>query len=128
MVSANPRPPYPKKDNRYPLCRRLLKPRDRSGRIPKISPLLELGPRTDQPIASRYNDYATPALSDALSKKAYCLPERQTSNFKHWILHAYEGFTRIRLIIGILMQIQKDYNCPINDNLFLPTSCTNSLY
>ena len=68
----------PSKDKRCPLCRRLGKPQDRSGRALKISPILELGPRTVKPIASHYNGYATPPLSDALAK-TYCLPERQIS-------------------------------------------------
>ena len=37
-------------------------PRDRSGRVPKISPLPEFDPRTIQPVASRYTDWAIPAL------------------------------------------------------------------
>jgi hypothetical protein len=58
----------PTKDKRYPLCRRLGKPQDRPRRVPKISPPLELGIRSVQPVASRSNDYATPALSGALTK------------------------------------------------------------
>ena len=72
----------PRKDNQYPLCRRLVKPQDRSGRMPKISSLLELGPRTVQSTATTL---IRPSLT--LWQKAYCLPERQTSNCKHWILH-----------------------------------------
>jgi hypothetical protein len=69
----------PRKYNWYPLCRRLGKPQDRSGRLPKISPLLELGPPTVQPTASRYKDYATPALADALAKSLLSSWEK---NFK----------------------------------------------
>jgi hypothetical protein len=44
---------------RYPLYRRLGGPQDRSGQVQKISPPLGFNPRTVQPIASRYTDYAT---------------------------------------------------------------------
>ena len=45
---------------RYPLYRRLGGPQGRSGRVRKISPVLGFDPRTVQPIASRYTDWATP--------------------------------------------------------------------
>jgi hypothetical protein len=46
---------------RYPLYRRLAGPHNRSGRVRKISPLPGFDPRTVQPVASRYIDYAIPA-------------------------------------------------------------------
>ena len=46
---------------RYPLYRRLGGPHGRSGRIRKISPPPGIDPRTVQPVASRYTDYAIPA-------------------------------------------------------------------
>ena len=45
---------------RYPFYRRLGGPQGRSGQIRKISPPPEFDPRTVQPLASRYTDYATP--------------------------------------------------------------------
>jgi hypothetical protein len=43
--------------------RRLDGPHSRSGRVQKISPLLGFGPRTVQPVAGRYTDYAIPVHS-----------------------------------------------------------------
>jgi hypothetical protein len=43
---------------RYPLYRRLGRLQSRSGRVRKISPPPGLDPRTVQPVASRYTDYA----------------------------------------------------------------------
>jgi hypothetical protein len=45
---------------RYPLYRRLGGPQNRSGQV-KISPPSEFDPRTAQPVASRYTNYAIPA-------------------------------------------------------------------
>jgi hypothetical protein len=49
----------PPEMTRYPLCRRLGRPQGRSGRVLKISPPPGFDPRTVQPVASRYTDYAT---------------------------------------------------------------------
>jgi hypothetical protein len=46
---------------RYPLYRKLGRPKGWSGRVLKISPPPGFDPRTVQPVASRYADYATPA-------------------------------------------------------------------
>jgi hypothetical protein len=43
---------------RYPFSRRLGRPQDRSGQVRKISPSPGFDPRTVQPVASRYTDYA----------------------------------------------------------------------
>jgi hypothetical protein len=43
---------------RYPLYRRLGGPQGRSGQVWKISPPPEFDPRTVQPVASRYTDWA----------------------------------------------------------------------
>ena len=57
---------------RYPLYRRLGGPHGRSGRVRKISPPPELDPRTVQPVASRYTDWAIPAHS-VLQCRNICL-------------------------------------------------------
>jgi hypothetical protein len=46
---------------RYPLYRRLGGPQGRSGWVRKISPPPAFDPRTVQPVASRYTDWAIPA-------------------------------------------------------------------
>jgi len=48
----------------FPLYRRLGGPQGRSARVRKISPLPGFDPRTVQPVASRYTDWATPALEE----------------------------------------------------------------
>jgi len=48
---------------RYPLYRRLGGPQGRSGRVPKVSPLLGFNSRTVQPVASRYTDWAILTLN-----------------------------------------------------------------
>ena len=48
---------------RYPLYRRLGGPQGRSGRVRKISPPPGFDPRTVQPVASRYTDWAIPAAT-----------------------------------------------------------------
>jgi len=45
----------------YPLYRRLGGPYNRSGQVRKISPLPPFDPRTVQPVANRYTDWAIPA-------------------------------------------------------------------
>ena len=47
---------------RYPVYRRLGGPQGRSGRVRKISPPPGFDTRTVQPVASRYTDWAVPAL------------------------------------------------------------------
>ena len=53
----------PSGETRYPLYvyRRLDRPQFRSGRVRKISPQPEFDPRTIQPVASRYTDWAISA-------------------------------------------------------------------
>ena len=48
---------------RHPLYRRQGRPQGRSGRVRKISPPQGFDPRTVQPVASRYTDWAIPAHS-----------------------------------------------------------------
>jgi len=46
VVSATPRPLYPRKDTWYPVCRRLRGPQDPSGRVRKVSLTPGFDPRT----------------------------------------------------------------------------------
>ena len=52
----------PGKETRYLSYRRLGGPQGRSGQVRKISPPLGFDLRTAQPVASRYTDWAIPAL------------------------------------------------------------------
>ena len=54
---------------RYPLYRRLGGPQGRSGRVRKISPPPVFDPRTVQPVASRYTDWAIPAMPNARTRR-----------------------------------------------------------
>ena len=64
VVSVTPRPLFTPGKTRYPLYRRLGGPHGRSGQVRKISPPTGFDPRTVQPVASRYTDYATrPTMS-----------------------------------------------------------------
>ena len=58
-VSVTPRPLFTPGKTRYPLYRRLGGPQGRSGQVRKISPPPGFDPRTVQPVASRYTDWAT---------------------------------------------------------------------
>ena len=53
----------PPEKARYPLYRRLGRPQGRFGRVRIISPPPGFDPRTVQPVASRYTDWAIPAAT-----------------------------------------------------------------
>jgi hypothetical protein len=89
---STPRPGRftPGKDTRYPLYRRLGGPQGRSGRLLKISPPPGFDPRTVQPVASRYTDYAIPAHEDnkiliKYLKTEFNLYYTQVFQSKEWV-------------------------------------------
>jgi len=57
--ASRPGRSLPPGKTRYPLYRRLGGPQGRSGQVRKISPPPGFDPRTVQPVASRYTDWAT---------------------------------------------------------------------
>ena len=57
---------------RYPLYRRLAGPQGQSGRVRKISPRPGFDPRTVQPVASRYTDWAIPAHMKGEDVQEFC--------------------------------------------------------
>jgi hypothetical protein len=57
--ASRPGRSLPPGKTRYPLYRRLDRSQGRSGQVRKISPPSGFDPRTVQPVASRYIDYAT---------------------------------------------------------------------
>jgi hypothetical protein len=58
-VSLTPGRSLPPGNTRYPLYRRLGGPQGRSGQVRKVSTPPGFDPRTVQPVASRYTDWAT---------------------------------------------------------------------
>jgi hypothetical protein len=58
----------------YPLYRRLGGPRGQSGQVQKISPPPGFDPRTVQPVASRYTDYATWPTPNRLQQPYWLAP------------------------------------------------------
>jgi len=75
----------------YPLYRRLGGPQGRSGQVRKILTLPGFNPRTVQPIASRYTDWATRPTCKCMSvhKRKLtksCLPRTQKSQTKWDVL------------------------------------------
>ena len=63
VVIAKPRPFYPRERPGIHCIRRLGGPQGRSGRVREISPPPPgFGPQTIHPVASRYTDWAIPAL------------------------------------------------------------------
>ena len=57
--AARPGHSLPLGKTRYPLYKMLGGPQGRSGQVQKISPPSGFDPRTVQPVASHYTDYAT---------------------------------------------------------------------
>ena len=62
-----------RKETRYPLYRRPGGPHGRSGRVRKITPLPGFDPRTVQPVASRYTDWAILAPIQYRYIPVYCV-------------------------------------------------------
>jgi len=60
-VNTTPRPLYSGEIDPVSICRRLGESKGRSERMRKISSPQGFNPRTVQPVASRYTDYAFPA-------------------------------------------------------------------
>jgi hypothetical protein len=59
VSASRPGRSLPPGKTRYPLYRRLGGPQGQSGQVQKISPPPGFDPRTVQPVASRYTDWAT---------------------------------------------------------------------
>ena len=68
---------------RYPLYRRLGGPQGRSGQVRKISPTPGFEPRTVQPVASRYTEYATQRIAIRMCLCTYFTRERAGYCPKH---------------------------------------------
>jgi len=69
--ASHPGRSLPPGKNRYPLYRRMGGSQGRSGQVRKISPPRGFDPRTIQPVASRYTDWAARAHLHLCSKKEF---------------------------------------------------------
>ena len=71
--ASRPGRSLPPEKTRYPLYRRLGGPQGRSGQVRKISPPPGFDPRTVQPVASRYTDWANrPMYKECTSDIKFC--------------------------------------------------------
>ena len=80
----------------YPLYRRLGGPQGQSRRVRKISPTPAFDPRTVQPIASRYTDWAIPAQWKIQTSNIF---QHKRNNFK------YFGLMNIRKYINLCHEL-----------------------
>ena len=77
---------------RYPLYRRLGGPHGRSGRVRNISPTPGLDPRTFQPVASRYTDWAIPAPSMIVLRDSKVIKGLYINNlYIEFVLHIFNN-------------------------------------
>jgi len=100
--ASRPGRSLPPGKTRYPLCRRLGGPQGRSGQVRKISFPPGFDPRTVQPVASRYTDYATRPTyrkrTGLLTKKHDDIYYRPLLSLTH-ISHLYVDFISKLVII-----------------------------
>ena len=73
----------------YPRYRRLGEPHGQAGRLWKISPSPGLDPRTVQPVASRYSDWAIPVPDRQRSITLKLVRETTVAVQKQEVLHTY---------------------------------------
>jgi hypothetical protein len=126
VVSTTPRPLYPPGKTRYPLCMRLGRPQGRSGRLRKIAPPPGLDPRSVQPVASHYTDWATrPTHSpydtpfviyiylhvSALRCRPRCHPQG-------FYLEEIWSPTEHRIVIGLVTAMQKKLHFSVSHKWF----------
>ena len=90
-VSVTLLPLFTPRKTRYPLYRKLGGPHSRSGQVRKISPSSGFDPRTVQPVASRYTDYAT----------------RPTRHYKTWQNSAEECSVMLIFLLNTCFKIRK---------------------
>jgi hypothetical protein len=74
----------PGKETRYPPYRRLGGPQRRSGRLRKISPPPGFDPRTVQPVASHYTDWATQAHTLVMRREYKWIPKCDGTHSLYW--------------------------------------------
>jgi hypothetical protein len=90
-ISATPRPLYPRERDPVAIYRRLVGPQDRSGWVRKIWPPPRFDPRTVQPVANHYTDWAIPvhpgggARNKSPRREAYKSPPSRAEVNDMWI-------------------------------------------
>ena len=77
-ISVTPRPLFNPGKDPVPLYRRLGGAQGRSGQVRKISSPPGFDPRTVQPVASRYTDYATRPNISSINKRINCNTNKYT--------------------------------------------------
>jgi hypothetical protein len=104
---------------RYPLYRRLGGPQDRFGQVRKISPSPGFDPRTVEPVASRYTDWATGPHASRRGRDYRCV--RNVS--RHTSVDCYMGYVMgARILIGSVR-----VRARTNDGQLLTRYCISQL-
>ena len=89
-VSVTSRPLFPPGKTWYPLYTRLGGPQGRSGQVRIISPPPGFDPRTVQPVASRYTDYATRRGTNICSVNFHGVTSKNTVSTNIFTIIFYE--------------------------------------
>jgi len=97
--------------NRYPLYRKLGGPQGRFGRMWKISPPPGFDPRTVQPVANRYNDYAVVKQFHESDSYSPYFHNCTKSSICCKCNHLYWHCSSVRLTVMYWTTTDTDYNC-----------------
>ena len=104
---------------RYPLYRSLGGPQGLSGQLPKISPPLGFDPRTVQPVASSYTDYATrPHYTEVITNTAQ-------ANLESSILHSSNALCRLCPVLPLGCELSHLSLSQHTENTKLPAQNAN---
>jgi hypothetical protein len=100
----------PGEETRYSLFRWLGGPQGWSGRVRKISPQLGFDPRTVQPVASRYTDWAIPArryrrTTEIILKCVFIKQDIWISKWIHLVGTRNEKLTTVSFTMKIQLQL-----------------------
>ena len=112
--SAMPRQHFTPGKSQYPLYRRLGWPQGRSGQVRKISPPPRFDPRTVQPMASRYTNWATrPTCADKKPNVSIKISSFSPKGRKQRdISFEVARFGQLNLLLALVLR-QNDYEALI---------------
>ena len=123
----------PPRKTPYPFYRRLGGPQGRSRQVRKISPLPGFDPRTDQPVGSRYTDFATRPTWNAtnmlnpkwsrVTSPTTIVPPQFPARFA---LEIKTRVSEVTLIAWAVVRL-KNYSYCIWPHLTFHTFCSHSL-